>query len=152
MRCAHTRVIYHVSIPMTKVRTYSELRRLKTLEERYHYLELRGILGAKTFGFDRWVNQRFYKSQEWRSIRSFVVTRDNGCDLGVPGYEIHSGLLVHHMNPISLDDLEQGEDWIIDPNFLITTSLQTHNAIHYGNESLLPRGPIERKVGDTTLW
>jgi len=137
---------------MSKIRTYLELSRLETFEERYHYLELKGVLGARTFGFDRWINQRFYSSQEWKSIRNHVIVRDNGCDLGVEGYEIFSGLLVHHMNPISLEDLKHGEEWIIDPNFLITTSLRTHNAIHYGNESLLPRGPVVRKSGDTTLW
>lgn len=137
---------------MTTSRSYLELRRLDTFEERYHYLRLGGILGSRTFGFDRWVNQRFYKSHEWKRVRNHVIVRDNGCDLGVPGYEIYSGLLVHHMNPISVEDLKHGEDWIIDPNFLITTSLQTHNAIHYGDESLLPRGPVERKAGDTTLW
>lgn len=137
---------------MTKIRSYSELRRLDTFFERYHYLELRGVLGESTFGFDRWINQRFYRSQEWKSVRNHVIVRDNGCDLGIPGYEINSGLLVHHMNPISLRDLEHGEDWIIDPNFLITTSLRTHNAIHYGDESLLPRDPIIRRSGDTTLW
>lgn len=135
-----------------KIRTYSELSQLETFEERYHYLELRGILGLATFGFDRWINQRFYKSQEWKSSRDQVIIRDDGCDLGIPGYEIHSGLLVHHMNPLSLDDLKQGEGWIIDPEFLITTSLQTHNAIHYGDENFLPRGPIVRKAGDTNLW
>jgi len=125
---------------------------LETFEDRYFYLELKGTLGASTFGFDRWVNQRFYKSREWLSAREQVIVRDNGCDLGIPGFEIYSGLLVHHMNPISVDDLEHGEDWIIDPEYLITTSLQTHNAIHYGDVTLLPRGPVERKSGDTTLW
>lgn len=137
---------------MRKTRTYSELCQLETFEERYHYLELKGVLGARTFGFDRWINQRFYKSHEWKRVRNHVIVRDNGCDLGIEGYEIYSGLLVHHMNPISLDDIKHGEDWIIDPNFLITTSLQTHNAIHYGDESLLPRGPVVRERGDTTLW
>lgn len=137
---------------MTMLRTYAELRRLETFEERFEYLKLGGITGQQTFGFDRWVNQRFYKSWEWKRARDYVITRDNGCDLGIPGYEIYSGLLVHHMNPISMDDIEHGEDWIIDPNFLITTSLQTHNAIHFGDESLLPRGPVERKPGDTKLW
>jgi hypothetical protein len=137
---------------MAKIRSYFELCRLKTFEERYYYLELKGELGLSTFGFDRWINQRFYKSWEWKSVRDQVIVRDDGCDLGIPGYEIHSGLIVHHMNPMSLDDLEHGEDWIIDPNYLITTSLQTHNAIHYGDESQLPRGPVERKSGDTTLW
>jgi acetyltransferase-like isoleucine patch superfamily enzyme len=135
-----------------KHRTYSELCQLETFEERYRYLELGGIVGGLTFGFDRWVNQGFYHSSEWRSVRNEVIVRDNGCDLGVPGYEIASGLIVHHMNPISLKDIEHGEEWIIDPNVLITTSLQTHNAIHYGDESLLPQGPVERKPGDTTLW
>jgi hypothetical protein len=137
---------------MTIIRTYSELHRLDTFEERYRYLRLGGLLGLRTFGFDRWVNQRFYKSQEWKSTRNLIILRDNGCDLGVLGYEIHSGLLIHHMNPISLDEIKHGDESIIDPNFLITTSLRTHNAIHYGDEDLLPRGPIERKSGDTTLW
>jgi hypothetical protein len=134
------------------IRMYSELRRLETFEERFHYLELKGILGVRTFGWDRWFNQRFYRSSEWKNARDEVIIRDNGCDLGIPGYEIHHGLIVHHMNPLSLDDLKHGEDWVIDPRYLITTSLQTHNAIHYGDETLLPRGPIERKRGDTTLW
>lgn len=133
-------------------RSYIELRKLDTFIERYNYLALRGILGAETFGFDRWVNQRFYKSLEWKHARNQVIVRDDGCDLGIPGYEIHSGLIVHHMNPISLKDLEEGAAWIFDPNFLITTSLKTHNAIHYGDESLLPRGPIVRRSGDTLLW
>lgn len=137
---------------MSKIRTYLELRRLETFEERYRYLKLSGELGATTFGFDRWMNQRFYKSQEWKNVRTHVIVRDNGCDLGVLGYEIYSGLLIHHMNPISLDDLRHGEEWIVDPNFLITTSLQTHNAIHYGDENLLPRGPVVRRSGDTKLW
>ena len=139
-------------IKMSRHRSYSELIQFKTFEDRYHYLKLHGVTGRGTFGFDRWVNQRFYKSHEWKQVRDRVITRDNGCDLGVPGFEIYSNLLVHHMNPITLDDIEHGEDWIIDSNFLITTSLQTHNAIHYGDKSLLPRGPIERKAGDTTLW
>ena len=137
---------------MTKIRTYSELSRLETFEERFQYLKLEGITGIATFGFDRWINQRFYKSYEWMSVRNEVITRDQGCDLGIPGYEIHSGLLVHHMNPLSLTDLEHGDEWIVDPNFLITTTLRTHNAIHYGNINLLPRDPVVRKRGDTTLW
>jgi hypothetical protein len=135
-----------------KHRTYSELCQLETFLERYRYLALRGVLGSLTFGFDRWLNQDFYHSSEWRSVRNQVIVRDDGCDLGIPGYEIASGLLVHHMNPISVDDLEHGGDKIINPDFLITTSLQTHNAIHYGDESLLPRGPVVRRPGDTTLW
>jgi hypothetical protein len=111
-----------------------------------------GTVGRSTFGFDRWINQQFYKSREWLSAREFVVIRDEGCDLGIEGYEIPSGLLVHHMNPMSPDDIKHGAEWIIDPDFLITTSLQTHNAIHYGDETLLPRGPIVRRRGDTKLW
>lgn len=137
---------------MSKTRSYSELSRLETFIERYHYLELKGTLGTKTFGFDRWINQRFYQSREWKFIRDQVIIRDQGCDLGIEGYEIYSGLVVHHMNPLSVLDLEKGEEWIMDPNFLITTSLRTHNAIHYGDENQLPRGPIVRKKGDTTLW
>lgn len=135
-----------------RIRSYSELRRLETFEERYSYLRLRGSLGVSTFGFDRWINQRFYKSTEWLRVRDQVIYRDQGCDLGIPGFEIYSGLIVHHMNPVTKDDIEHGEEWIIDPEYLITTSLRTHNAIHYGDETLLPRGPVERKAGDTKLW
>ena len=152
MQCVVIREIHQPLNKMMRTKTYSELRALDTFEERFRYLKVPGILGAETFGFDRWINQRFYKSYEWDHVRSYVITRDSGCDLGVPGYEIYSGLLVHHMNPISLDDIKQGDDSLIDPEFLITTSLQTHNAIHYGDESLLPRGPVVRQRGDTTLW
>jgi hypothetical protein len=137
---------------MPRIKLYSELRRLETFEARYEYLKLKGIVGESTFGFDRWLNQRFYTSYEWKFVRNFVVARDFGCDLGILGYEIHTGLLVHHMNPLSFRDIEDAEETILDPEYLITTSLQTHNAIHYGNESLLPRGPIVRKPRDTTLW
>ena len=137
---------------MTRIRRYSELRRLDTFEDRFDYLSLKGVVGQSTFGFDRWLNQYFYKSREWRNVREKVIIRDNGCDLGIEGYEIFADLLVHHMNPLSLEDIEHGESWIIDPEFLITTSLQTHNAIHYGDKRLLPRGPIIRQPGDTRLW
>jgi hypothetical protein len=137
---------------MTKIRTYSELRQLETFKERFDYLSLRGVVGDSIFGFDRWMNQRFYRSREWKQVRNHVITRDNGCDLGIPGYEIFSGLLIHHMNQVSPQDIIHGEEWILDPNYLITTSLQTHNAIHYGDESLLPRGPVTRRAGDTKLW
>lgn len=145
-------VIYNLLRKMTKTRTYSELRRLETFEERFHYLSLKGAVGEGTFGFDRWLNQHFYKSYAWKSARNGVIIRDHGCDLGVIGYEIFADLLVHHMNPLTRTDIEHGEDWIIDPNYLITTSLQTHNAIHFGDESRLPRGPVTRQRGDTTLW
>jgi hypothetical protein len=137
---------------MSRIRRYEELLRFRSFEERFSYLKLGGVVGTSTFGFDRWLNQRLYKSLEWQTVRTQVIIRDDGCDLGIPGYEITSGLIVHHMNPMSLDDVRQGEKWIFDPSFLITTSLQTHNAIHYGDESLLPRGPIVRKQGDTKLW
>ena len=134
------------------LRTYSDLSQIETFEERYFYLELKGSFGERTFGFDRWLNQRFYKSREWKNSRDFVILRDEGCDLGVPGYEIQAGLLVHHMNPLSKEDLHHGSSWIFDPNYLITTTLQTHNAIHYGDVSQLPRGPVVRQAGDTRLW
>lgn len=134
------------------IRTYHELKELETFEERFQYLELKGTVGVRTFGFDRWVNQHFYKSVEWNQVRSFVIMRDDGCDLGIPGFEIYSGMIIHHMNPLSIDDLLEGEKDIVDPNFLITTSFKTHNAIHYGDENQLPRGPIKRKPGDTKLW
>jgi hypothetical protein len=134
------------------LRTYTDLSQIETFEERYFYLELKGRFGEQTFGFDRWLNQRFYKSKEWKTARDFVIYRDQGCDLGIPGYEIYSGLLVHHMNPLTKEDLEGGSAWIFDPNYLITTTLQTHNAIHFGDVSHLPRGPITREAGDTKLW
>jgi len=137
---------------MSKIRTYSELRQLESFLERYRYLKLRGGVGTATFGFDRWINQRFYKSREWIRARDYVIVRDNGCDLGILGFEIHTDLLVHHMNPVTIDAVTNSDDWLLDPNFLITTSLKTHNAIHYGDESLLPRGPIVREAGDTKLW
>jgi hypothetical protein len=137
---------------MSRIRTYSELSRLSTFDERYQYLKLAGVVGESTFGFDRWINQEFYRSYQWKSIRNAVIVRDNGCDLGIPGFEIQRGLLVHHMNPVSMDDILHGEEWILDPNFLVTTSHRTHNAIHYGDESLLPREPVTRRSGDTTLW
>jgi len=137
-----------------KIRRYSELRRLETFEDRFDYLELKGIVGENTFGFDRWLNQRFYQSNEWAQVRNHVIIRDRGCDLGIPGHEIYAerDLLVHHMNPITLDDIKHGSEDLIDPEYLVLTSLNTHNAIHYGGKSLLPQGHVDRKSGDTTLW
>lgn len=137
---------------MSKIRTYRELRRLPTFEERFDYLVLRGTVGESTFGFDRWINQHFYQSTEWRNARDIAIIRDNACDLGVPGYEIGRELLVHHMNPVTAEDLENGEDWVLDPEFLITTTRRTHNAIHFGDERLLPKPFVPRAPGDTTLW
>jgi hypothetical protein len=137
---------------MAKIRSYSELCRLRTFEDRFDYLSLEGVVGQSTFGFDRWINQAFYRSRQWKEVREKVIIRDDGCDLGIQGYEIYSDLLVHHMNPLSAEDITDGESWILDPEFLVTTSMQTHNAIHYGDERLLPRGPIIRQPGDTRLW
>lgn len=133
-------------------RSYSELRRLETFEERYRYLALRGEVGFSTFGFDRHLNQRFYNSREWRQVRHHVIARDNACDLGDPDHEITNRVVIHHMNPIGVDDLVHGDDSIIDPEFLITTTHDTHNAIHYGDESLLAKPFKERRPGDTSLW
>lgn len=135
-----------------RTRSFSELRRLTTFKERYHYLELRGQVGEATFGFDRWMNQAFYRSAEWRSVRNHVIARDNGCDLAVEGYEIHDKVIIHHMNPMTVDQIEHGDERILDPEFLISTTHQTHNAIHYGDERLLRRPLIQRRPGDTKLW
>jgi hypothetical protein len=133
-------------------RTYSELNRFSTFEDRFEYLKLPGSVGVETFGFDRHLNQSFYKSFEWRQVREYVIIRDNGCDLGVFGYEIHSKLLIHHINPMASDDIIHGEDWITDPEYLITTTHNTHNAIHYGDKSLLRISNTKRVPGDTKLW
>ena len=136
-----------------KIRTYTELSRLATFEERFKYLQLNGSVGKDTFGFDRIFNQRFYTSQEWRAVRDFVIVRDYGCDLGVEDYEIRGqNVIIHHMNPITLSDIEHSTDILLDPEYLITTTHNTHNAIHYGDESLLVRAPIERQANDTCPW
>lgn len=134
------------------IRTYSELSRISSFEERFDYLKLNGSVGRPTFGFDRYLNQRFYTSKEWRDIRHFVIARDLGLDLGVEGFEIHSKILIHHMNPIVPEDIVHKNDDILDPDFLITTCHATHNAIHYGDRSLLPQPLVERTRGDTRLW
>ena len=134
------------------IRTYSELIKLKTFKDRFEYLKLDGIVGEETFGFDRYMNQIFYKSREWTSVRRSVIIRDNGCDLGVEGYEIHGKILIHHMNPINLSDIVHKTDELLNPDYLITTVLSTHNAIHYGDASLLPVLPIERRANDTCPW
>lgn len=135
-----------------RIRSYSELRRLETFKERFDYLRLVGVVGQATFGFDRHINQMLYKSYRWRKIRDEIIIRDEGCDLGVPGYEIEYGLLVHHINPLTLEDIEEERTIVFDPNNLITTTHNTHMAIHYGNESLLPKSLVIRRPGDTTLW
>lgn len=135
-----------------KIRTYSELIQLPTFEERFEYLRLDGVVGAETFGLDRYINQIFYKSKEWKSIRDLVVIRDNGCDLGVEGYEIHGKIIIHHMNPISVEDILKHSEYLLNPEYLISTIHNTHNAIHYGDENLLVTGPIERSKNDTCPW
>ena len=137
---------------MKIIRSYSELRRITTFEERYKYLQLGGIVGKDTFGFDRYINQIFYRSQKWRSIRDQVIIRDNGCDLGVEGYDIYGRILIHHMNPITLEDIERESDFLLNPEYLICTTHNTHNAIHYGDENLLITSPIERTKNDTCPW
>jgi len=134
------------------IRSYSELSQLDGLEERYCYLALRSEVGIATFGTERWLNQRFYTSREWRQLRHFVIVRDQGCDLAVPGFDIHTKLIIHHMNPVTVDDITDGDGSILDPEYLITTTLRTHNAIHYGDERQLPRQLVPRRLGDTQLW
>jgi hypothetical protein len=137
---------------MTRVRTYSELRRFDTFEERYEYLRLGGGVGESTFGFDRYINQAFYRSSLWKQVRNQVIVRDNGCDLGILDYPINGSLLVHHINPMSVDDLIHHEEWVLNPEYLITTTHDTHNAIHYGDQSLLKKPFTPRQMGDTKLW
>ena len=134
------------------IKTYSELSKLVTFEERYSYLRLNGFVGKETFGFDRYLNQVFYKSSKWRSIRDFVIIRDNGCDLGIEGREIYGRIIIHHMNPITIQDITQQSEFLLDPEFLISTIHETHNAIHYGDVNLLIREPVERQRNDTCPW
>ena len=134
------------------IRTYSELITIPTFEERYRYLRLGGRVGEETFGFDRYINQAFYKSKEWQSIRDYVITRDMGCDLAMEGREIPGLILIHHMNPITVEDIVNKSDYLLDPEYLICTLKATHDAIHYGDESLLMTGPIERRPNDTCPW
>lgn len=138
-------------IPMS-IKTYSELITLPTFEDRFEYLNLKGRIGEETFGFDRYLNQLFYKSQKWKSIRNHVILRDNGCDLGLEGYEIYGKIIIHHMNPITIQDIERESDFLLNPEFLICTTHNTHNAIHYGDRTLLMTGPIVRTKYDTCPW
>lgn len=140
---------------MTKtIRTYSELIQIPTFEERYRYLRLGDRVGEETFGFDRYLNQRFYKSREWKNIRNEVIVRDKACDLAFEDREIPNGVrvLIHHMNPIRIEDISYKKDWILDPEFLVCVTKRTHDAIHYGDETLLYSDPIERSPNDTCLW
>ena len=137
---------------MENIKTYSELITIPTFEERFEYLKLDGQVGVETFGFNRYLNQAFYKSDEWLSIRDYIITRDNGCDLGMEGYEIYGRILIHHINPITKDDIIQRSRILLDPENLITTVKRTHDAIHYGDSNLLIKAPIERRKNDTCPW
>ena len=137
---------------MTNIRTYSELILLPTFEERYEYLRLNGRVGEETFGFDRWLNQTFYKSEEWLSMRDKIIVRDNGCDLGISGRDIYSRILIHHMNPITKEDILRRSDILLNPEYLICVTPNTHRAIHYGNSNLLIKDPIKRRPNDTCPW
>lgn len=134
------------------IRTYSELITLPTFEERFAYLQLNGKIGQDTFGFDRYLNQMFYKSKEWKKVRNHVIVRDCGCDLGIEGREIRGNILIHHINPIEKDDIANSTIYLLDPEFLICTSKNTHDAIHYGDEELLIKDPIGRRKNDTCPW
>lgn len=137
---------------MIMSKTYSGMLMSRTFEERFEYLSLDGRVGKQTFGFERWLNQSFYTSREWRQVRHQIIARDEGCDLGVRGYEIHDKIIIHHIVPMTVDDFEDGNPMMLNPNNLITTSHNTHNAIHYGDASLLIQLPKERTPGDTKLW
>lgn len=137
---------------MTIIRTYSELIKIPTFEERFEYLNLDGKVGEETFGFDRYLNQVFYKSDEWKSIRNEVIIRDNGCDLGIEDREIHGRIIIHHMNPITVDDIIHRNEDILNPEYLICVADNTHKAIHYGDEDLLIKDFIERTKNDTCPW
>lgn len=134
------------------IRTYSELSKLKTFDERFEYLKLDGKVAQPTFGFERYLNQLFYTSGPWREARDKVIIRDNGCDLGLDGYEIFGRIYVHHVNPITAEDIRLRRPWILDPEFLICVSWDTHQAITFGDKNLLTKIAIERRPGDTKLW
>lgn len=136
----------------TDIKSYTELSKLKTFNDRFNYLKLDGVVGEETFGYDRMLNQVLYKSAKWRKVRDKVLIRDNGNDLGVEGYQINGHAIIHHMNPITVDDVLKEREWIFDPEYLITVSDLTHKAIHYSNENILPKEPIERVQNDTCLW
>lgn len=134
------------------MKTYKELKTLQTFLERFSYLKIGGRIGQSTFGGDRWINQAFYTSKEWRRTRNGIILRDNGCDLGIDGHDIVRNLVIHHINPVTIEDLEERRDCALDPDNLICVSDITHKAIHYGDESLLPKPFVERKPNDTSPW
>jgi hypothetical protein len=134
------------------IRCYSDLIQLETFKERYYYLKLHGKVGEDTFGFDRYINQSLYKSNKWKRTRSQVIIRDNGCDLGIEGHELDNYIVIHHMNPLTLEDIEEERDVVFNPEYLISCSSRTHKAIHFGDENLLPKDFVERRPNDTCLW
>ena len=135
-----------------RIKTYSELIALPTFEERFEYLQLKGTVGQETFGFDRYLNQILYSSKEWKHLRNKIIVRDNGCDLALEGFEIYGRILIHHINPITIDDAIKRRETIFDPENLVCVTHNTHNAIHYGDKSLLITGPVERRANDTCPW
>lgn len=136
-----------------KIRTYTELSLLESFDDRFEYLKLAGMVGEDTFGFDRYINQKFYRSKEWKNIRNFVITRDLGCDLGLEGFEISGRIIIHHMNPIDKDDIIDSSDYLLNPEYLVCVSEDTHNALHYGLPNEIPTTKFaERKPNDTKLW
>lgn len=149
MPCESIKVMNRMNI---MIRTYTGLSLFDTFEERFEYLKLGGSVGQSTFGFDRYINQKFYRSAQWKDVRHQVAIRDNGCDLGVPGYEINGAVLIHHLNPINVDDIVHGTDWLLNPEYLILTTHNTHNAIHFGDSSVLREPYKPRSPGDTKLW
>lgn len=134
------------------IRTYSELITIPTFKERFEYLKLDGAVGMETFGYDRYLNQVLYRSAEWKRLRNEIIIRDNGCDLGCDGFEIHGRILIHHIDPITVDDVLKRRPKVFDPDNLISTTHNTHNAIHYGDADLLVIAPIERSKNDTCPW
>lgn len=134
------------------IRTYTELMKLPTFKERFLYLKLNGKVAEETFGFDRYLNQQFYKSSEWLELRDRIIIRDNGCDLGIPDREIYKRIIIHHMNPITKYDIINRTDILLNPEYMISTMKRTHDAIHYGDESLLYDMPVERTKHDTCPW
>lgn len=152
MRLSKLCVTIAATVIQMSIRTYSELIQLPTFVERFRYLQLRGVVGEDTFGFDRYINQHFYQSTEWRQLRHHIIVRDMGCDLGIPGHEIPRNIIIHHMNPITKEDILEKNMFVMNPEYLICVSDNTHKAIHYGDESLLIIAPIERRKNDTCPW
>lgn len=134
------------------IKTYTELIKFPTIEQRFQYAKLNGAVGIETFGWDRYLNQKFYQSRDWKDFRNEMIIRDNGCDLAMEGYEIHGGLFLHHLNPITVDDILENKFALLDPENVICVSRRMHQAIHYGDEDMIPKPLVERQPGDTIPW